>query len=330
MFSSARSLRANSTSHTGSNGRGRAGADRFVEVDDDPAASGDAELNLKQAAARLGVHYMTAYRYVRQGRLRARRAGTEWRVPPDAVEEFRRDAAASSVATRDAGAVGSDGASVRQVDWAERLVEPLLAGDEPAAWSVVQRALAAGRDPEFCYLDVIAEAIAIIDRRRADGELNAAQQPLATAVAYRLTARLGASFRRPGRSRGRVVFGAPLGERHSLPLAIVADLVRLEGFDVLELGADTPAEAFAAAAQHAKRLVAVGLSITGIEHLDAARATVAAIRAVDPAIPIVVGGQAVLNPEIGALLDADAWAPDGRTASAVIARLAARAPSTLR
>jgi hypothetical protein len=36
------------------------------------------ERNLKQAAAYLGVHYMTAYRYVRTGRLGARRLGTEW------------------------------------------------------------------------------------------------------------------------------------------------------------------------------------------------------------------------------------------------------------
>ena len=36
---------------------------------------------------------------------------------------------------------------------------------------------------------------------------------------------------------GTVVFGAPTGELHSLPISIAADLVRLAGFDVLELGA---------------------------------------------------------------------------------------------
>src|SRR5690606_8774677 len=103
-------------------------------------------------------------------------------------------------------------ASPGEVDWAGRLIEPLLAGDEPAAWSILQRALAAGHDPAFCYLDMIAAAVAAIDARRDRGELGAAHQPLATAVAYRLTARLGAGFRRPGRSRGSVVLGAPLGE----------------------------------------------------------------------------------------------------------------------
>ncbi len=52
------------------------------------SAEGPAEMNLKQAAASLGVHYMTAYRYVRTGRLRARRAGTEWVVYPEDLRAF--------------------------------------------------------------------------------------------------------------------------------------------------------------------------------------------------------------------------------------------------
>ncbi len=102
----------------------------------------DAELNLKQAAARLGVHYMTAYRYVRQGRLSASRVGTEWRVSPEDIATFLEGSPVEIEAP--AG-----------VDWAERLIEPLLAGDEPAAWALIERALAASRGAEFCYLDMI-------------------------------------------------------------------------------------------------------------------------------------------------------------------------------
>lgn len=267
------------------------------------------ELNLKQAAARLGVHYMTVYRYVRQGRLPARRVGTEWRVSPDAVASFLDDAPVEIEAPEG-------------VDWAERLIDPLLAGDEPAAWALIERALAAGRDPEFCYLDMIATAIARIDERRVVGEQDAAGQPLATAVALRLVARLGARFRRPGRSRGSVVFGAPSGERHSLPLTIVADLVRLRGFDVLELGADTPPEAFGAAAARATRLVAIGISVTDPNHADAARASIRAIRDVAPSTPIVVGGQAITNDAAALELGADTWASDGRGAAALIVAMA--------
>jgi excisionase family DNA binding protein len=272
-------------------------------------------LNLKQAANRLGVHYMTAYRYVRQGRLEADRVGTEWRVSEAALSAF--------VAGRDQPAPPA-AAPLSEVDWVGRLVTPLLIGDEPTAWAVIEQALAAGHDPTFCYLDMIADAIATVDFRQTTGEVDAAQQPLATAVAYRLTARLGSRFRRAGRSRGSVIFGAPTGERHHLPIAIVADLVRLAGFDVLELGADSSPEAFAAAIQHAPRLVAVCIGITGVEHLQAAQATISRVRGERPEIPIVVGGQAVLNPEVAQILDATAWASDGRAAVAVIESFAKR------
>ena len=40
-------------------------------------------LTLQQAADKLGVHYMTVYRYVRTGKLPATRVGGGWQVDPD-------------------------------------------------------------------------------------------------------------------------------------------------------------------------------------------------------------------------------------------------------
>ena len=45
-------------------------------------------MNLKQAAVELGVHYQTAYKWVRSGELPAVRIGTRYEVSPDAVEQF--------------------------------------------------------------------------------------------------------------------------------------------------------------------------------------------------------------------------------------------------
>jgi excisionase family DNA binding protein len=44
-------------------------------------------ISLREAAERLGVHYMTAYSYVRTGRLPAARDGVEWRVLRATVSE---------------------------------------------------------------------------------------------------------------------------------------------------------------------------------------------------------------------------------------------------
>ena len=44
-----------------------------------------ADLTLNEAAELLGVHYMTAYRYVRLGFLQATKVGGCWRAAPCAV-----------------------------------------------------------------------------------------------------------------------------------------------------------------------------------------------------------------------------------------------------
>jgi excisionase family DNA binding protein len=270
-------------------------------------------MNLKQAAASLGVHYMTAYRYVRTGRLRARRVGTEWVVSPEDLGAFSAERELSGSDADEAG----PGA-----DWRDRLRRTLVTGDETAAWRVLEHALAAGHGPADCYLGLLAGAIDDITGRSEAPTGPVAEEYLATATAARLVARLGARFRRPGRSRGTVVFGAALGEHHTLAISVVADLVRLEGFTCLELGANVPPEAFAGAASGASRLVAVGIGVTTAENLAAVRQTVDAVHAVDSCIPVVLGGQAAAELARAGLTGADAWAGDGLRAVEVITELA--------
>ncbi len=149
-----------------------------------------------------------------------------------------------------------------------------------------------------------------------------AEEYLATATAARLVARLGARFRRPGRSRGTVVFGAALGEHHTLAISVVADLVRLEGFSCLELGANVPPEAFAGAAAGGSLAWLPSGSGSRRRHLDAVRQTVDAVHAVDPRIPVVLGGQAAAELATAELTGADAWAADGLQAIEVVSELA--------
>jgi len=267
-------------------------------------------LNLKQAAALLGVHYMTVYRYVRQGRLDATRDGTEWRVSSTALAGLRD--AVDELDEIDGGS------------WAARLERCLLAGDEVASWRVIESALAAARSPQYCYVDMVAKSLSSIGARWADGELSIADQFLATAVATRIVARLGARFRRPGRSRGVLVFGAPSGELHSLPVALAADLVRLAGFSVLELGANAPPDAFASVVQRTARLVAVGIGITTAEHVPAARDVVDAVRSVDSEVPIILGGQGAWDPTAAVIPGVTAWALSGTEVAETVSAIAGR------
>ena len=111
-------------------------------------------------------------------------------------------------------------------------------------------------------------------------------------MASRIIARLGARFRRPGRTRGNVVFGGPRGEHQTVPIAIYSDLLRLGGYDVLELGADVPVEAFVESVRGTDRLICVGISVTRPDALNAARLVIDAVRLVDPEMPIALGGLA--------------------------------------
>ncbi len=266
-----------------------------------------ATLNLKEAANVLGVHYTTAYRYVRTGRLDARKVGSAWVVDPDVLAHFLTET------TEPAEQVGTR----MQVNWPERLALALVIGDETVAWRVIEQALASGHTPSDCYLNLVTTALHNISS--ADHTDDPSREYLAAATVVRLVARLGARFRRPGRSYGTIVFGAPVGELHSLPIAIVADLVRLEGFTCLELGANVPANVFAHAAMHAPRLCAVGIGVTSAANIDAVCATISAVRAVAPDTPILLGGQAALNPEIASLTGATHWAADGAEALKIVA-----------
>ncbi len=262
------------------------------------------DLTLQEAADALGVHYMTAYRYVRLGLLPATKAGGTWRVAVADLDEFR---AGGPMAPQ------PDGGSRRRAPWAERLEARLLAGDARGAWGVIEAALAAGAELEEIYLDVLAPAMGAIGDRWERGELDISLEHRATGIAMRLIGRLGPRFVRRGRTRGAVVLGAPAGERHALPVALVADLLRQHGWEVSDLGADVPDESFVHAVLNTPDVVAVGISVTTDECLESAGRALAALRASTDGIALVVGGRAVRSDETGRALGADLVALDARS-----------------
>jgi excisionase family DNA binding protein len=255
------------------------------------------DVTLQEAAEFLGVHYMTAYRYVRLGTLQAHKAGNVWRVRRDDLGTFRAAVPAAGVARPPA-------------PWADRLESRLLVGDGGGAWGVVEAALASGGDPRSIYLDVITPAMVSIGERWERGELEISIEHRASGVANRLVGRLGPRFIRRGRTLGSVIVGAPAGEHHSLPVSMVADLIRLEGFEVSDLGADNPPASFAAAAATLDRLVAVGISVTSPMNLGSACETITMLRSELGGIPIMVGGPAIQSDDMRHDMGADLWVRD--------------------
>lgn len=255
-------------------------------------------LTLHEAAAVLGVHYMTAYRYVRLGLLPASKVGGTWQVAQADLDAYRSDVV--PVPT---------GGGRRRAPWAARLESRLVAGDATGAWGVVEAALAAGAELDEVYLDMITPAMQSIGARWAAGELDVSIEHRATGIAFRLIGRLGPRFARRGRSRGLVLLGSPEGERHSLPIALLADLLRGQGWEVSDMGSDMPLDSFVKAAQQTPGLVAVGVSVTSAGCLEAAAALLAALRGgLATGVYLAVGGLAVRDLEHAQALGADGWA----------------------
>ena len=274
------------------------------------------ERTLHEVAEELGVHYMTAYRYVRLGMLPARKVGATWRVRAADVK-----ALGSSAGTGPAAADRTQPADARR--WVDRLEARLLAGDGTGAWSLLEAAMTSGMAVDEVYLDVLSPALVSIGERWAQGVIDVADEHLASSIAVRLLGRLGPRFARPGRTRGSVVLGGPPGEAHSLPVSILADLAVGGGFEVVDLGADVPVGSFVHAARQASRLLAVGISVTA-PNLDAAvKTVVGAVHRDVPGVPVIVGGGAVVDERHARRLGADGYASDGRSFVALLQELPA-------
>ena len=258
-------------------------------------------MTLQEAADHLGMHYMTVYRYVRLGRLPARKVGGTWQVNEADLEMLLQT-------------TSSDSKPRPSADWSKRLEARLVAGDEGGAWGVVEKAMASGRTPEQIYVEVIGPALASIGSRWTGGEVGIADEHMATALAVRTIGRLGPRFARRGRPKGRVIVTTPPGERHAIPSLMVSDLLRQAGFDVLDLGADVPVDALANTIESVDGLTAVCISSTRPGADAAVRRSIKTARRVAPEVPVFLGGASIADHDHAVRLGADGWAASGQGA----------------
>jgi excisionase family DNA binding protein len=249
-------------------------------------------LTLHDVAEELGVHYMTAYRYVRLGLLPAQREGRTWRIARSDLDAF--------------GAHETPRTPRGQADWTERFTNRLLASDETGAWNVIEAALASGTTVPGGYTEIIVPALNRIGSMWEEGTIDVATEHAASEITRRVMGRLGPRMTTRGVRRGMVVVGSTATELHSLPLAILSDLLRAAHFDVANLGAYLPPDAFAAFLGAADGVVAVCIGVTMQGQDEELAATINAVRSATEA-PIFVGGPGV-DEAIAGRLGANGWA----------------------
>lgn len=268
-------------------------------------------ITLQEAADRLGVHYMTAYRYVRTGRLPARRQGGQWQVDPGDLPAVPASAAMP-------GRLAAGRRVRARAEPSRRLADRLLSGDEPGSWALAEDVLARGATPEEVMVDVVSAAMRIVGERWESGDVGIDEEHRASAVADRIIGRLGPLFVRRGPKRGTVVIGTPPRERHALPTSLATNVLRSRGFEAADLGADLPVDAFVDAVAKAARPMAAAIGVTAGNHDRDVRALVRAIAARAPEVPVLVGGAAVADPSHAARLGARWTGTDARALAEVV------------
>jgi excisionase family DNA binding protein len=268
--------------------------------------SQEGELSLQEAADLLDVHYMTAYRYVRTGRLIAERRGKHWYVARSSITSLRE---ASAPGRKREGSTSSNR------DYAAELAVLLIAGDETEAWRLGQNALASAFTPEQLYLDALAPAMRSVGDQWEAGRISIAEEHRASALASRLVGRLGPLFTRRGPTRGLIVLGTPTGDRHGLATALLADPLRGRGFAVGDLGADTPAASFAEIVTNEQQTAAVGIAVSVAVDDDIVSETIRAVHSARE-VPVLLGGRAITDAGHATRLGADAYSGTATSALA--------------
>lgn len=236
---------------------------------------------------------MTVYRYVRTGKLSAYKVDGAWQVKISDLQKFQGKSEHASSSPRDAA------------PWSDRLEQRLKVGDLAGAWSVVEGALSSGADPFRVYTEILAPAVVSISKQVRSGEAAPQVEYIAHAAASRLVGRLGHRFARPGRKKGSVVTLTPPHDHRALAAAMTTDILRGEGFEVLEMGADVDAASLVGVMGEAHHLRAVVITVTEPEGVDEVRRLADAVHKAEPKVRVAMGGIGISDESEARHLGAD-------------------------
>jgi methanogenic corrinoid protein MtbC1 len=203
----------------------------------------------------------------------------------------------------------------------ERYLAAVLEGSRRTAFGVVDEAFTAGIGLRELYLGVFQPTMRDIGRLWQENRITVADEHLATAITQAAMARLYDELFRDGGAPGPLLIAACADtERHELGLRMICDVLEMEGWDTVFLGATVPIEDLVAMVRE-RRPDVVALSASIAPHLPRVRETIRAIREALPgAAPLIaVGGRAFADdPGLAERLGADLTATDAVEAARLL------------
>ena len=234
-------------------------------------------VELRTAAAELGVHYQTAYRWVRSGRLPATMVAGKYSVSRSDLVEFEQRRSAPTPVPLP---------SVQRLDGqAERMYEALRVGDDPNARQIARRLINDGTPVKDLIVQVLSPPLREIGQSWYDGKISIWVEHRASAIVERILGELTPTPR--GRRRGTVMVAAVSGDLHALPTAMAAAALRADNWNVEHLGANMPPGELVHFCSTHPITVAV-LSVTNSQVEASAQRAATALR--NAATPVVIGG----------------------------------------
>lgn len=196
-------------------------------------------------------------------------------------------------------------------------LDAVLAGDRRRAVAAVDRARSEGVGHRDIYLGVFQPALREVGRLWEENRIGVADEHLATSITQAAMARLYDDlFASAGGRRRLLVAACADVERHEVGLRMICDLLELEGWDTVFLGAGTPVESLVEVVGK-RRPAVVALSASIAPHLARVREAIRAIRERmgDAAPLIAVGGRPFADdPGLASRVGADLTARDAAEA----------------
>jgi 5-methyltetrahydrofolate--homocysteine methyltransferase len=195
-----------------------------------------------------------------------------------------------------------------------RLQAAVEVGDRETAVAVTEEAL--NEDiPALEILDSMTEAMGVVGDRFARQEIYVPEMLISARAMKAAVALLEPLLIAGGHQPDKIaVMGTIKGDLHDIGKNLVGMMLKGANFEIVDLGTNTTADEFMAAARQHKADV-IGISALLTTTMGNMRGVVEAVRAADdlPHLRVIVGGAPVTR-EFAVQIGADGWAPDAASA----------------
>lgn len=205
---------------------------------------------------------------------------------------------------------------------ASQYLSALLRYERHAASELILRAVENKVGIREIYAHVFESCQYEIGRLWQANIVSVAQEHYCTAATQLIMSQLYPYiFRSDRSSRGTIVATYVSGELHEIGARMLCDLLEMEGWNTIYLGANVPAAGVVGILRDNHcNILAVSASMTF--HIPAVRETIKAVRASNPATKILVGGYAFkIAPNLWRNVGADYWTRNASEAISLVAEL---------